>query len=90
MQSDDPQLNSEKRRMQVELVLKDSDLKKNLRLKMELELAIRDMKKKQVQMEFDLVAKTSLMRKVEAEIILLQNEIIKEKHKLAGLGRQKY
>lgn len=85
MHSDDPQINAEKHRLQMELVLTDSDIKKNMRRKMELEVDIRELKRKQFQMTVDLASKESFLKKVDAELMMLQNEVIKGKHKLAGL-----
>ncbi|HEX8974001.1 MAG TPA: hypothetical protein VF817_00765 [Patescibacteria group bacterium] len=85
MHSDDPQIEAEKHRLQMEMILKDSDVKKNIRLRSELEVEIRVIKTKMQQLTADLASKESHLHKVEAELMQLQNEIIKLKHKSATL-----
>lgn len=82
-----PELLSQKKKMQMEIMLKDSDVKKIARARLGAEVEIRDIKRKQAQLQMDLVAKESLLKKMDSQNIQLQNELIKLKHQINNLGR---
>lgn len=82
MINDDPQIEAQKKHIKMELILKDSDLKKNERKKVELEVRIRDLKHKKIQIETELAKCDSDMKKTMADGIVLQNEMKKLKNAL--------
>ena len=86
-QNDDPMLSHERKKLQMEVLLKDSDVKKNIRLKIEVETALRDLKHKSNLIQSEIFSKESLLKKLEAEGMQLQNELIKLKHQSTSLGR---
>ena len=86
MKSNDPQIEAEKHRLQMEMLLKDGDLKKNLRKKMELEVEIRQLKVKRNQIESEYALAESQLKRIEMELIGIQNELIKFKHKMLTLN----
>lgn len=85
MHSDDPQIEAEKHRLQMEMLLKDADIKKNERLKMALDIELRQLKLKRQQIESDINSKETLFKKIEADLMVLNNEMIKAKHKMGTL-----
>ena len=87
MQDQDPQIKAERKKMQIEMLLKDSDVKKNMRLKIEVETALRDLKHKNNLIQAEIASKENLLKKIEAEYMQLQNELIKIKHQANSLGR---
>lgn len=86
MIDEDPQIKAEKKKMQIEILLKDSDLKKNMRSKIEVETALRDLKRKESLLQMEILSKEGQLKKIEAETIQFQNELIKLKHKQTSLG----
>lgn len=84
---EDPQIKAERKKMQIEVLLKDSDVKKNMRLKLEVETALRDLKHKSDLLQAEIISKENILKKIEAENVQLQNELIKLKHKMNSLGR---
>ena len=87
MQEIDPQIKAEKKKMQIEMLLKDSDLKKNMRSRNEIETTLRDLRHKESMIQVEILSKQSQLKKIEADFIVLQNELIKLKHKQNSLGR---
>ena len=87
MQDEDPQIKAERKKMQMEVLLKDSDVKKNMRLKIEVETALRDLKHKSNLIQAEIASKENLLIKIEADYMQLQNELIKIKHQANSLGR---
>ncbi len=73
--------------MQMDIMLKDSDVKKNMRARLEAEIAVRDIKHNQAQLQMDLTLKENLLKKLQAENTMMQNELIKLKHQMNNLGR---
>lgn len=86
MQNQDPQIAAERKKIQLEILLKDSDIKKNMRNKAEIETTLRDLKHKNSLIEMEILAKESRLKKIEAEYIQLQNELIKLKHQMSALS----
>lgn len=86
----DPQTQAQKRKMQTDIMFKEADLKKNERLKVEMEISIRDLKRKEAQIQAEMVQKESQLKKVEEINMQLQNEIIKLKHQMNTLGHSQY
>ncbi|EKD58900.1 MAG: hypothetical protein ACD_56C00034G0002 [uncultured bacterium] len=82
-----PELMSQKKKMQMDIMLKDSDVKKNMRARLEAEIAVRDIKHNQAQLQMDLTLKENLLKKLQAENTMMQNELIKLKHQMNNLGR---
>ncbi|MEI7891007.1 MAG: hypothetical protein WCI36_03470 [bacterium] len=80
----DHTLELRKRHMQNELILKDSDNRKNERDMQTAELGIKDVKHKILQLQNDLVVKELAMKKLGEKKIQLQAEMIKLKHQIAN------
>ncbi|HPN55048.1 MAG TPA: hypothetical protein PLB52_03940 [Candidatus Moranbacteria bacterium] len=87
MQELDPELKAERKKMQLEIILKDSDVKKNMRSKIEVETALRDLKHKESLIQMEIVSKENQLKKIEADAAFMQNELIKLKRKMNSLGR---
>ena len=87
MQNQDPQILADRKKIQLEILLKDSDLKKNMRSKIDVETALRDLKHKESLIQMEIISKESQLKKIEAEFMQLQNELIKLKHQMNSLGR---
>ena len=83
----EPELLAQRKKMQMEIMLKDSDVKKNMRARLEAEVAVRDIKHKQAQLQMDLMQKENLLKKLQVEDMQMQNELIKMKHQMNNLGR---
>ena len=88
MQDQDPQIKAERKKMQLEMLLKDSDVKKNMRSKIEVQTTLRDLRHKESLIHMDILSKESLLKRLEAEAVVLQNELIRIKHKMNSLGQQ--
>jgi len=86
MNNQDPQILAERKKIQMEVLLKDSDLKKNMRSKIEVETALRDLKHKSTLIQMEINSKESQLKKIEAEFMQLQNELIKLKHQMSALS----
>ena len=56
-------------------------------MKLETEIAIRDISHKLAQLQMDLAVKENMLKKLDGESILMQNELIKMKHQMNNLGR---
>lgn len=82
----DPQILAERKKMQLEILLKESDLKKLERFKMQAETDIRDIKHKTDLLNAEMISKESQLKKIESEHMMLYNEIVKMKHKMNSLG----
>lgn len=82
-----PELLSQRKKMQMEIMLKDSDIKKIARAKLSAEIEVRDIKRKQSQLQMDLAVKENMIKKMDAQNMQLQNELIKLKHQMNNLGR---
>ena len=87
MNNQDPAISDQRKKMQLEVLLKDSDVKKNMRSRIEIETALRDLKYKDNLIQAEIVSKENLLKKIEAEYMQLQNELIKLKHQMNSLGR---
>jgi len=82
MQEIDPQKLSERKRLQIEIVLKESELKKYEREKLLLEVETRTLKSKLAQTEMEITQKQIKAKRNQDQLMILQNEIIKLKHKM--------
>lgn len=82
-----PELLAQRKKMQMEIMLKDSDLKKNERGMLEAEIALRELKHKQAQIQAEFVLKENQLKKLSADHIQIQAELIKLKHQMNSLGR---
>ena len=87
MNNQDPAISDQRKKMQLEILLKDSDVKKNMRSRIEIETALRDLKHKDNLIQAEIASKENLLKKIEAEYMQLQNELIKLKHQMNSLGR---
>jgi hypothetical protein len=84
----DEQLISQKRKMQMEMLMKESDAKKMEREKATIETELRELKHKINLIQAEMTSKESLIKKIEGEELLLHNEIIKMKHQMNSLGHE--
>ena len=82
-----PELLAQRKKLQMEIMLKDSDAKRIVREKLMNEIAIRDLKHKQSQLQMDLILKENALKKLDGENMQIQNELIKLKHQVNNLGR---
>lgn len=82
----DPQLLSQKKKMQVDIIMKESDIRKMERNKALVETELRDLKHKINLLEAEVATKESSLKKIESEHAVLYNEIVKLKHKMNTLG----
>ena len=82
-----PELLTQRKKMQMEIMLKDSDMKKNDREMMAAEIAMRELKQKQTQLQMEYILKENLLKKLKADHIQIQAELIKLKHQMNNLGR---
>lgn len=87
MNDRNPELIAQRKKMQMEIMLKDSDLKKNERAIIETEIALRELKRKQTQLQTEFVAKESQAKRLSSEHVQIQAELIKLKHQMNSLGR---
>lgn len=71
----------------MEIMLKDSDAKRNDRAMMETEIALREIKHKQAQLQSEFLLKENQLKKLNANRIQLQAELVKLKHQMNSLGR---
>ena len=86
MNNQDPQISSDRKKIQLEIILKDSDLKKNMRSRVDIETTLRDLKHKDSLIQMEIISKESQLKKIEAEFMQLQNELIKLKHQMSALS----
>ncbi|EKD46873.1 MAG: hypothetical protein ACD_67C00032G0002 [uncultured bacterium] len=82
-----PELMAQRKKMQMEIMLKDSDLKKNERAIVEAEVALREIKHKQTQLQTEFIMKENLSKRLNAEHVQIQAELIKLRHQMNSLGR---
>jgi hypothetical protein len=82
MQNEDPAIESKKRRIKMEMILKDSDLKKCLRNMVDLEVQLRDLKRKKIQIETEIAAADLHYKKCQTDQVVMQNELKRLKNSL--------
>lgn len=82
-----PELEAQKKKMQMEIMLKDSDMKRNERAMIETEVALRELKHKQVQLQTEFAVKENQLKRMAADHVQTQAELIKLKHQMNNLGR---
>ncbi|MEI7621448.1 MAG: hypothetical protein WCJ51_02855 [Candidatus Moraniibacteriota bacterium] len=85
MRDMDPEILRKRKKLQVELVLKDSDAKKAEREKILLEVEIRGLKNKQQQLTVEMATKEVKLKKTQQDLLAIQNELVKMKHQLNSL-----
>ncbi|KKQ50615.1 MAG: hypothetical protein US70_C0035G0002 [Parcubacteria group bacterium GW2011_GWD2_38_11] len=83
----DPELLEQRKKMQMEIMLKDSDMKRNERALIEIEVVMRELKHKQIQLQTEFVVKENQFKRLTADHVQLQAEVIKLKHQMNNLGR---
>ena len=83
----DPEILAERKKMQMEIMLKDSDMKKNERNKLAVEVLIRELKYKLTQIQSEILSKEAEMKKIQGDQMQFGNELIKLKHQMNNLGR---
>jgi len=81
----DPQTLAQKKKMQIEIILKESDAKKYEREKLLLEVEIRALKSKIQQTEMEITSKEGKLKHIQDQNMMLQNELIKLKHQMNSL-----
>ena len=86
MNDQDSQVSADRKKIQLEIILKDSDLKKSMRNKIIIETDLRDLKHKDSLIQMDILSKESQLKKIEAEAMQFQNELIKLKHQMSSLS----
>ncbi len=79
---------AQKKRLQMESMLKQSDVKKIEHSLIEVELAMRELKHKQERLQQEFTAKENEYKKMTAAHVQMQAELIKFKHQINTLGRQ--
>ena len=82
-----PELLAQRKKMQMDIMLKDSDVKRLMRAKLDVDISIRDLKHKQSQIQMELISKESMLKRLDGENALMQIELIKLKHQMNNLGR---
>jgi hypothetical protein len=82
MHSNDPEVNSKRKKIRMEMILKDSDIKKNSRKIIELEMQTRDLKRKKTIIEMDLAKIELETKKIQGLQTVLQLEYKKIKNNL--------
>ena len=87
MDNQDPQVKADKKKLQMEILMKESDIKKNERAKIDTEVILRDLKHKEALIQADILSYNKKMEKIQADETQMQNEIIKIKHQFNSLGR---
>lgn len=83
----EPEQLQQRKKIQMEIMLKDSDVKKNERLMLDAEIAMRELKHKMTQLQSDFIVKEGLVKKLSAEHVQLQVELVKLKHQMNNIGR---
>ena len=75
---------SKTHRMQMDLTIAESDLRKKQRMYADFDLQIRELKKKNNQIEFEIADKEREMKRLDSEMIIDQQNIhnLKKKIKL--------
>lgn len=81
----DPQILAQKKKMQIEIILKESDAKKYEREKLLLEVEIRALKSNIQQTQMEITSKESKLKHIQDQNMMLQNELIKLKHQMNSL-----
>ena len=84
MKSNDPQVEARKHRLQMDIMIKDSDFKKNERKKIDLDVAVRDLKRKRNQIDVELQQKETELKK----LTMTQVQLFNETKKLKGMLNQ--
>lgn len=87
MNDRDPELILQKKKMQMEIMLKDSDLKKNERAIVEIEIILHELKHKQSQLQAEFIVRENQSKKINADHVQIQAELVKLKHQMNSLGR---
>ena len=82
----EPEALAQKKKMQMEMILKESDVKRAERNKLILEAEIRTLKSKKQQTEMELTLKESKLKRTNEDIVVMQNELIKFRRKLNSPG----
>ena len=85
MQANDPEVQAKKKRIKLEMILKDSDFKKNARLLSELEMQTRNLNKKKIMIETELHKIEAEAKKIQGMQVMLQTEMKKLKNNLTML-----
>lgn len=83
----DPELLAQRKKLQMEIMLKDSDIKRSERAMLEVDVVLRELKHKQAQLQTETLLKENQLKKLTADHQQMQLEIIKLKHQMNNLGR---
>ena len=79
---------AQKKKMQMEIMLKETDVKRIGRAMLEIEVSMRDIKHKQAQLASEYISKELAYKKLVSDQVLMQNELIKMKHKMNNIGQK--
>ena len=79
---------AQKKKLQMEAMLKQTDVKKIEHSLIEVELAMREIKHKQERLQQEFTAKENEYKKMTANHTQMQAELIKFKHQINTLGRE--
>ncbi|MEI8343352.1 MAG: hypothetical protein WCF93_00200 [Candidatus Moraniibacteriota bacterium] len=80
----DPEVLARRKKIQVEIIIKESDARRLERNKIALEAEIHAMKSKKQQIELDVAIKESKLKHMQDELMMMQNELIKLKHQMSS------
>ncbi len=84
MSNVDPEVLARRKKIQMEIIMKESDAKRLDRDKIILEAEIRALKGKKQQIEIDSILKETKLRHMRDELMMMQNELIRLKHKMSS------
>ncbi|MDD5464260.1 MAG: hypothetical protein PHP62_03865 [Candidatus Moranbacteria bacterium] len=83
----DPELLAQRKKLQMAIMLKDSDIKRSERAMLDVDVVLRELKHKQSQLQTETLLKENQLKKLTADHQQMQLEIIKLKHQMNNLGR---
>lgn len=85
MQNPNAQFLTKKRNMQMELFIKEADYKKNEQKRAQMEMTVRELKKKKAQIESEIMQKENELKKHAAAQVTFFNEVKKLKKAISDL-----
>lgn len=85
MLSNNPEIEAKKKRIKMEMMLKDSDFKKNVRMLTNLEAQARMLKRKKAMVEVELAKIEADTKKIQGAQFMLQAEMKRLKNQLNTL-----
>ena len=85
MLSNNPEIEAKKKHIKMEMMLKDSDFKKNVRILTDFEAQMRMLKKKKAMVEVELAKIEADVKKIQGMQLMLQTEMKRLKNNLNTL-----